>query len=399
MMRYIIIALFGLTTLSSCNGSESDEMFTTTESEVTTISVSCAQRKVALGIDAVDDNEQEYQIADSIITDGFTDSSILFFSQLGPSQDPNFNDPENIYQYKYNSNDTAKWDKYYNFVNDNDGIVFDWNKVKEIGSVGNSFSMYAFYFPVDNEVRFRVESDQRGKPDKYDQSNFKRSDIMGAYHATSSLFSRLRFKLYHLMVYLRVTLYVPKYQVKIDDSQQSSYSGFKSGAVQGAFVMNAGTDFTIEWRANRSSEEAPLAQVSKNTHKQNIVMYQHESNEAYFIEDFDVKEYYTGNVITDKDTVRVYDFSVLFPAQIFEGNFLCFVLKDVDGSTKYYYFSGSQIVGSTGELGLTQGTLQHLYLYLPRTNNETILVGANILPWSNSQTDMTVTQQAKKDAE
>lgn len=165
--------------------------------------------------------------------------------------------------------------------------------------------------------------------------------------------------------------------------------------------MNALTDFNIEWAASKSSDtEAPFVQTPANGPKSNIRMYRHKDNDNEIKDDLYIKQYYTGTVdgITDYDEVRTYNFSVIFPTQNFGDNFLCFALTTPGGDVKYYYFSGSQIVGADGNsYGLTQGTLQQLYLYLPRKTNQTVLVGAKILPWQDAQTDMTVTKKENND--
>lgn len=385
--------------LISCNNAEDEA--DTVGRLVTSIPVSLQQPKVAVGLDRTRDGsaEGENNGDDLIITESFTNGDKLYFSQLGPSQDPNFsktpgNPPTTpyLYIYDYKGDTGATWADGYNFsYNQEEERAFDWDDVRTLGTVGNSFSLYAFYFPIDNAIRFNVEKDQS------EEGNFRKSDIMGAYHATSSLYTRLRFRLFHLMVYLKVTLYVPVYEDnKSPDATQGNYeySGFGPGAVQGAYVLNAATDFSIEWRANRSSDtEAPLAQTASTSAKTNIRMYSHEVSEA-IIEDFQVTDYYTDQNIT-KDRVRAYQYSVLFPAQDWQnGNILCFALKDVDESIRYFYFAKHQLKGSeASNFGLTQGTLQQLYLYLPRKTNETILVGAQILPWSPAVTDMTVTEK------
>ena len=375
--------------------------------------------------------------SDNILTEEnkFGDGSILYVSQLGTTGSINFPSgynkesrvESNLYSYKWYDNPKAGWSSEYNFEPLKPEHVIKWENVKNMGNVGNAFSLYAMYFPVDQKIRFNVESDQTGgneQPgdDPYDTKNFLKSDIMGAYHATSSLYTRLRFRLFHLMVYLKVTLYVPVYDSKLNNSQ-AEYSGYDYGAMQDAHVLNANTEFSIEWRANRSSDtEAPLTQPTGE--KRNIKMYRHkeESDKTICL---DVSKYYTGNFIgvckckreggtpcddckcecckeganestTCKcDEVRVYEFSVLFPAQNFDkNNILEFQLIDKDNNLRKFYFSGSQIIGGeNANYGLTQGTLQHLYLYLPRATNETILVGAKILPWNNAFTDMTVTQE------
>ena len=371
----------------------------------------------------------------------FNEKSILYVSQLGTTEGTNFpinytstsEIENNLYPYQWYENlKNPKWDEEYNFNPVNPDNVINWSVIKEKGSVGNAFSLYAMYFPIDPKIRFSVEEDQTGgDSDPYNTSKFLMSDIMGAYHATSSLYTRLRFRLFHLMVYLKVTLYVPVLADFLsDDHTISSFSGYDFGALEDARVLNANTDFSIEWRANRSSDtEAPLTQPTGD--KKDIIMYCHKYDKD---EDkticLDVSKYYTGNFVgvckckkeggvpcddcngecckeggnpsaCKCDEVRIYNFSVLFPAQDFgKNNILRFQLKDKDNSTRNYYFSGSQVIGGENEnYSLTQGTLQHLYLYLPRTTNETILIGAKKLPWDNAFTDMTVTQEGKNDDE
>lgn len=400
-MKYTLIIAYCFIFIVSCTSNESEDITKSIEETQTIITVACEHRSVALDADNID--KQYPGDVDPIQTVGFEDNSLLYFSQMGPEKAPNFTDPgeyEKPYQYIYiyKRNDAAIWEDEYNFnfrVKD-DRKAFDWNTVKEIGSVGNSFSMYAFYFPIDNEIRFNVEWDQRGPEDnKYDIKNFQRSDIMGAYHATSSLFSRLRFRLFHLMTYLKVTLYVPVYHDAADD-KGNSYSGFEDDAMIGAFINNVSNAFNVEWRANRSSDtNAPLIQPD-NTQKGQIIMYQHKREKDNIIKDFNPKDYYTGENVAENDDVRAYNFSVLFPAQTLDENYLWFVLKTPDNTYKYYYFSGT-VGDKNANYGLTQGTLQQLYLYLPRKTNETVLIGAKILPWSNSLTDMTVTKDNKTD--
>ena len=396
-MKHILIYIFAFAMLASCvrDGSEGT---TVDERRQSSVYVSYEQPKTAPGIVIADDGEDD---SAPIIIDQFEAGDLLYFSQQTSSKAPNFTDLEDenhpLYVYRYNQKD-ANWSEGYNFEYTDDHKIFDWDTVASLGSVGNAFSLFAFYFPTNQNIEaklpdsFRVETNQQGTEDIYDKSNFKKSDIMGAYHATSSLYTRLRFRLFHLMVYLKVTIYVPVYEDS-ESNDSFSYSGFKEGALQDAFVMNAYTDFTIEWQANRSSDtEAPLTQATGS--KSNIKMYRHKSDESQIIEDFNVEEYYTKEKYgTDK--VRAYTFSVLFPSQQFNDNFLCFKLLAPNNETmKYYYFSSSQIIdgADNSRYGLTQGTLQELHLYLPRMTNETVLVGANILPWFNASTDMTVTK-------
>lgn len=409
-MKYIFAYIFSIAVLASCTHAEQEDQ-EVGERQLSSVYVSYERPKFAPGVVLTNEDSDDAIIDDAIIIDEFEEGDLLYFSQLSSSSSPNFTDKDNkerpLYVYKYNEKKDAVWSEGFNFECVDNSWIFDWNTVANIGSVGNAFSLFAFYFPksgetIKNNVEgdFHVMDDQRGGKN-YDKSNFMKSDIMGAYHATSSLYTRLRFRLFHLMVYLKVTIYVPVYdESKYEEPENKdsySYSGFKKDALQDPYVMNAYTDFKIEWQAKRSSDtEAPLTQSTGT--KTDIKMYRHYADQE-IIEDFKVKDYYTGdNLGTDK--VRAYTFSVLFPSQQFNDNFLCFPILSPDNTTKkYYYFSSSQIMGSADKFGLTQGTLQELYLYLPRTTNQTVLVGANILPWSNSVTDMTVTKEPKNTTE
>ena len=330
--------------------------------------------------------------------------SLLYISQMGTTIDPNFNGDtsendlysNNRYIYKYYENNEADWYTEFNFRPYGDSAPVRWPDIQARGSVGNAFSLYALHFPVGNEVRFSVEKNQK------EIDKFRRSDIMGAYHATSSLYSRLRFRLYHLMVYLRVTLYVPVYREPVNKDSQST--GFDPGAVKNAFLKNVYTDFDISWRVNRSSDNDAPYVISKGDKTEYVFMYEHESNQKHTVEKINVKEFYSqGNM--EEDDVYVYNFSVLVPPQQIDKNdqFMQFQLlpyasefdkNETDLTT--YYFQTSQLIQGSNEFQLTQGALEHLILYLPRTGNDVILVGAEIVNWKEASSDMTVTKQPKE---
>ena len=332
----------------------------------------------------------------------FTEGNLLYISQLGTEKDPNFlnNPSSNFYIYEYKENDEATWDNEYNFVPYNNAAI-KWSLIKAFGSVGNAFSLYAMSFPGSTTsnfdpslLNFEVNSDQTGSEDPYDPTNFYNSDILGAYHATSALFTRLRFNLFHLMVQFKITIYVPVFEDSTDAQGKYSYSGFNENAMMAGYLLNAQNQFTISWRTIRSSDTEPPLTIGDGN-KTNLKMYMYQpTNEEIDLED--ITQYFPSSTLSN-DKVRAYNFSILFPAQTFNinDNLLCFVLKgaanDSENNYKYYYFSANQIV--SGTYALNQGTIQHLYLYLPRTTNQTILVGAKILNWGNSYSDMTVTKE------
>ena len=400
MHKNIFIFIILISFFVSCKDDQKATDASAVNEYLDNVQLELQHRLAAPGMETLAPGESEAIVIDnSIFSPG---SSILYISQMGNdnNKNPNFSDESQdaspyLYKYQYYSNDNATWDSEYNFMTMSGRKPIVWQTVKELGSVGNSFAFFAMYFPEGQNPKFSINSDQTGgESDPYDQTNFKQSDILGAYHATSGLYTRLRFRLFHLMTYLKVTLYVPVYRDAIEGDNQS-YSGFKEGALKESYLLGAATDFTIEWRANRSSDtEAPL--VQRGNTLQPIKMYLHEATTDEPIQ-IVVKDYY-NNPQSETDDVYAYNFSVLFPQPSALSNDeirLCFPIESIDGNVKYYYFSTSQVIQTTGNLSLKQGTMQQLYLYLPRTVNETILIGAKILEWGESDTDMTVFDEGK----
>lgn len=399
LKKYILMAASGIMLLA-CG---EEETVLPSSSEVSSDIYAMSRKpRMADGIDDADESDP----SGPIYYDQFAPGSLLYFSQMPQGGSPNFiNETESansyMYVYQYYNTD-ATWEDGYNFRNYGERLEFDWERVLNIGPDGNAFKFFAFHFPVANTPVWSVKADQTGgETTPFDTSNFLESDIMGAFHSTSSIFTRMRFRLFHLMTYVKVTLYVPVFNGTSSDYENQEYSGFLPDALIGAYVINAYRDFNIDWSAAKSSDtEAPLVQIPANATKGNIKMYRHDTDNTT-ISEINVTEYFDGKVDGidgDTDEVRTYEFSVLFPAQNFgSDNFMCFALRTPGNDIKYYYFSGGQTIGADGSsYGLTQGTLQQLYLYVPRQTNKTILVGARVLPWNDAVTDMTVNKKQEE---
>lgn len=403
MVRHslLVISLMMLLSVSwSCSRDDASDWSSPDYVDDGLVYAGCQSIKKAPGIDG---EAEESDAGAPIITDTFKAGDLLFFSQLPQVGNPNFEDPSDeaqncLYVYEYNPGSNASWNSGYNFKLAQGHPGFNWDRVIGVGPNGNAFKFFGFFFPEGQTPVWGVRDDQTGGDETpYDKTNFMTSDIMGAYHASSAIFTRMRFRLFHLMTYLMVKIYVPVYDGTSNDYNDLRYSGFNEGALKGAYVMNALTDFKIEWAASKSSDtEPPLVQPDESKPRHNIKMYRHDIDESA-VSEIEVPLYYGGQVDgieNHMDNVRTYQFSVLFPTQNLNKDFLCFALVTPGGDTKYYYFSAEQIVGAEGNsFGLTQGTLQELELYLPRKTNQTVLVGAKILPWKNAETDMTVNKQ------
>ena len=380
----------------------------------------------------------------------FKPGDIIYVSQRTRRNFP-FSKDENgnatIYEYQHYTSD-ANWEDGYNFRPESMEKALDWEKVRERGSVGNGFVLCAMYYPGEGKEGTRaVPRDQRLL------TNLLRADIQAAYHSTSALYSRVRFKLYHVMNYFKINLYVPVFKETGKDGEDKLFSGYTPGSLINAWVKNACPEFQINWSGNISSDTSPGVDIENEGHKENIAMYSHghaavgdnsgsdekqsfayitrvdEPESAY--EDpgdpvpensewvtirplgepisINVKEFLPDELAKIQplptepdgsmlDDVYRFSFSVIIPAQpaAFTNQFpgwLQFQFKEPTETTKNYYFN-SQFV-QNGTLQATKGTLQIMNLYLPRKGDEVILINADIKPWTDVETDMNLPE--KKD--
>ena len=220
--------------------------------------------------------------------------SHLFVSQNTNSVNP-FESDNKIYNYVYFNNQYANWESGFNFEAYNPDNLTDaslnlnalnWETVRANGSVGNGFALYALYYhnkseyPDDRWARRSVALDQSTL------DGLRSSDILGAYHSTSSLYSRVRFKLHHMMVYFKINLYVPVYGKTVKDDEEQNPSGYTRGSLKEAIMVDVVPGFTIDWSAGISSEGCPVISLdpkirpdgSENTDEEfrcNISLYSH----------------------------------------------------------------------------------------------------------------------------
>lgn len=352
----------------------------------------------------------------------FNASTVLQVSQKGPGSLMPFQGiPTYDYQYIPSYKEPEDGDAWsdpncYNFTPSMNSEQLEWNKIIEVGSVSAAYPMYCLYFPGENQIRqARADNDMIYYYVHKDQSSLEKlraSDILGAYHSTNQIFERIRFKLHHLMTYLRIRLYVPIY----DDTK---HTGYREGSLLYATLDGANPNFTIEWTYVLATEDplriVPLAGEDK------ITMYQHplpEGTTQHPLVEIPYKKYlrsgYPDQGITgDYDKVRVYDFSVIIPPQLTnkEGGtgsfadeqFLNFYLRtNAGGTTRYYFTQDNKGIMNTDQdndkdknedkdqnvLDLNQGVFQYLQLYLPRVGNQIVFVGAQVNPWTHTHTDM-----------
>lgn len=311
-----------------------------------------------------------------ILEDEFIDGfSQIYISQRGNNLDPSFEDLEsdNLYTYSYYENPAASWESGYNFAPVGNKEL-DWKNIQNIGQMSNGYVFFSLYFPQDNKVRFKVEQDQSFL------DNLRKSNVLGARHTTDKIDSRLRFRFYHLMAFLNVYLYVPVYH-------ESDNSGFLNNALEEGDVLNINPYFRINYSGDAGADQAPSVEIIQDSPLENVMMYLHPVSEVTSI---NVRDFYPASEIKT-DEVRKYTLSVLFPAQnIQQGDFLRFQLHTPGGTIKKYLFSTNT---QSISLQIEKGKVAQLGLYLPRNDNKTVVVNAEILEWNNSSSEMNVVEE------
>lgn len=354
-----------------------------------------------------DDDYKNFDISELIpYTLKFDENTIVQVSQLTRDISP-FRSPDLTYDFSYIPGTDATWEdeNSYNFAPYFQDDPLEWNKIGEGGSLNGGFALFCMYFPIENQIReVRDENEVINyyvMPDQRTLENLTKSDILGAYHSTPTLFSRIRFRLFHLMTYLRIRLYVPVY----DDKK---HNGYREGALQYATLDNVTPYFAIDWSAVRSSDtQGPPVSPVDGTGQ--IFMYQHplpdgeteHPKRMIKYGDFLPDGYFDQGIEGDYDEVRVYDFSVILPNQkgikdedgkesnFTSTDFLNFFFRTNAGGTTRYFFNQA-LSANTNEstLEMNQGVFQYLQLYVPRVGDQAIFVGGHVNDWSNNGTNM-----------
>lgn len=329
-------------------------------------------------IDAVDDGSPTVNKLNDYFIDG---RSVIIISQRGTSLSMTFNDTtldsngneipnENLYKYVYYTNDAATWEAYSNFQ-PYDGRALNWDYIMKDRWNGE-YALGALYYPVEYNVYNSVEQDQSS------DENLKRSNILGAWHRTNDK-TRLRFRFFHLMEAMRVTLLIPEWD-------PADNSGFDEDAAVSGSMLGMIKEFDIGWSADLSSEEFPIAQYIQGMEPCDITM------NLESVDNTPRKIRY--NELSDtfpelEDVVRTATFVVLFPPQqpVTNGPAMRFVLKTLGGTQKSYVWSTNNFYGSLESWG---GYVNNLTLYLPRKASNAILIKGHILEWIEADSQITV---------
>lgn len=435
MNKYISSILIIVFLCTSCNNNDAS-FINEEENEIRSIEVILPGR----GVNESDDNESDlnegidnvqgekepqiysYTIPFETI---FDKKSVIFISQKTDRTNP-FRTQEDIYPFiykeEYDTNKDPENDWYdenvYNFTPRSTTNPLEWFKIGNTGSYLNGYGLYALYFPCQSDMTWKLEGGNILYSVAKDQTNIEdliKSDILGAYHSTLTLFSRLTFRMFHLMTYIGVRLYVPIYD-------PVTKTGYYDSSLLGAYVENANNEFSIEWNVNIHSDYAG-PKVKSPESKEKIKMYLHALpegiNERPVIPikytDFVYEGYFDQGLTDDIDYVKVYDFSVLVPMQeSFENmdaanlkelpDLLSFWLKSNSGADNIYYFKQSYVkndeeTGKQNVIKLDQGTYQYLELYLPRVGNKVIYAGSKLNKWDEHSVNFPLSSNEEDEAD
>lgn len=326
------------------------------------------------------------------------------------------------YQYKYPSG----WDDQpnglggYNFFPKTLGEKMEWEDIQEWGYDNNGYALFAMYFPYDN----RFNSDFRVASDQTDINNLRASNFIGAYHSSSSP-GRLRFRLYHLMCFFKLTLYIPIFNDQDkDDKGNTIRTGYPADALQDVQLLDALTQFNINWYTNISSDHAPTTTATNLTDRSNIYMFipplysefYEESEGLPPIVTVPLSTFYSPSELEElyKDDPNPYDtcwkinvYAILPAGQNYDQNHPEFpgltwtdknfirinMRQNIGEVPKSFVFNGNtdpvqggHLTGNS-RLNIVQGGLQHLSLYIPRHGAAAVLVGADIIDWVHTYND------------
>lgn len=355
--------LFGCLLLSSCREEGQDPVFTPDE-------------KDDIEFDLVFDSRATDPSLLEEYKDYFEDGkSCVLISQRTGNMSLDFEeDSNNCYRYIYYKNDAADWDSGYNFRSEN---PLGWQQILDNGLFNNGFAFGALFFPQNYRLDNEVETDQSK------ETTFIESDILGAWHRTSVIRDRLKFQLHHLMCKLHINLYIPV----LDSKNGNGYNPSKVVASAISFR----TDFSIEW-GDRTTELPPIAKpsASETGRVNDIIMLKRVDGEETTLNTDFLGNFNVDTSTFPSDNVRKYSFEVLFPEQSVSGDFLRFTVTVANVDYNFLFNSAYLTQNATG-FAFKSGEITNLELYLPRTDNEVVLINANVKKWGEARAQFTIT--------
>lgn len=449
----IIIAALSVSLLAGCRDNEVVDSVDAPDSEAVYLKVLGAvfagspEDDEVIEVEDPSSHTDNFETTD-LLNDAFHDGDYLFFSQLvsgklepfksKPVEQFPTNMPEsmrnkyatgypNIYRYSYNQRYESTWDDDpggYNFFPNDTTTQMKWDDIKFWGLNNTGYVLYGLYYPYNNtlpideetgNIDFMVEKNQTTK------DALRKSNFIGAYHSSSKSGQRLKFKLYHLGAYIKVTLYVPVFNPHdtIIDTQGKKVevrTGFPADALQSAEVRNVYNHYRINWYGGRSSDTAPITMVNTEYPRTDVSMYipgaedYTESDGLPPIVNVRLADYIrdaaSDKSLPETDQCWKITLSALIPGgqdypiddplypkgQTWTDlNFLRFNFRQNIGEVpKRYVFSGNSLYGLIGSgdlLNISQGRIQHLSLYIPRYGEQAVLLGANVEDWEQWYND------------
>lgn len=368
--KYILLFAMAVLTLTGCRNDEAESVST----------VASSAFSVEFDTRASDNPNENDPLVDYFI-DG---RSVILISQQGDhisldfedytvsATDPSVTTPNrNLYRYVYYTNPKADWEQGYNFQPYGDRAL-DWDYMFE-NRLSGEYVLGALYYPGGIAVNNSVQIDQTS------YENLTSSNVLAAYHKTQEFHSRLRFKFYHLMSAIRVTLLIPVWNP--DDN-----TGFGENSARGAEMLDLKKDFSINWPLG-SSEEPPVPVLTDDPQTYDIQMYlESVSNEVEEITLSDLNPEFPA----ETDRFRRATFLVVFPPQEPSnvGPAMRFHLTSMGGTPRNFVWYSSDLFNSS--ISNARGSLHNLLLYLPRTDNDAILIQSTIIDWIPAESEFSV---------
>lgn len=365
---YIALITSLLFFMCSCRDSAVDDTLTTSEDDMLEFELDFVSRADDEGDNEQDNDDSRKEILENI-NDYFKDGeSTVLLSQRASNLSPSFDENSpNCYKYVYFVNDQANWDEGFNFKSEN---PISWTRINNSGQLDNGWAFGMLFFPRKLVNQYQIHADQS------DKDNFIASDILGAWHRTSTFKDRLRFRLNHLMCKVEVNLYIPLF----DEEKNNGYSVDDVKAS----VINLITDFSINW-SGQSSDVLPPTTASDGA-KQDIAMYKSEVDEQFILENLSNFGVYQNDEL-NQDKVKKFSFKVYFPSQPVSGDLLRFVLERGDMKYNYIYRIKNEV-----NIPLGSGYVTQLELYLPRNDNNVVLLKAKLKDWNNADASFIIMQ-------
>lgn len=367
LLKYIFLAIFPFVWTACSQGVEEEDTPSATPFP------GLGKGEVGFGIvgqAGIPGKEEDYRHSNFI----HNKSYLRIYNNTGSTLD--FTDDADYKWYVYDDSLSVRTGGNYNF-RPLGGRGFLWSELKI--STGYGYIFDAVVFPHFQKYKNTVSINQNKSEE------FLASDILMAHHVQGSedVGKKVALKFFHVLSMLKIDIYVPKYDA-------ATNTGFPKDSLSDVVLPNLYTKFKFDASSSVSSDAAPTVTTEKENQATISMLSLDDAGLTKIEEGND-----SGKGEGEAHNCYIYHYAAILPVQAIGDNteLIRLKLKTKDGISKAFSYKPKPAGGSQSNISFEAGKITNLKLAINEEGNKAFLIKAEVQPWEDARTDMSLEKE------